>query len=201
MKYLWFDAEFTSVDLDNAEFLQVAVMATNEKLERLASPEEDINFAVRVSKDAPISDWVQKNIPEIVAASRTEDAVPIAEVDKALDAYITKFVGNPTYDITARPLIAGNSVHNDWFIARRLLPRFIKRCHYRLLDVTAIKGQWLDHYGGSEFNKDDLDLVRQWFPGLHAPRARTHDAYYDVQASAAELAFLRDQLQRKEPPS
>lgn len=197
MHYLWFDAEFSSVDLDNAAFLQVAVMATDENLKRLAPPEEDINVAVRVSEEIPISEWVQVNIPEIVDASRTEEAVPIEDVDARLDAYITKYVGKPTKHIIERPTIAGNSVHNDWYIARRLLPRFVKRCHYRLLDVTALKSQWIHFFGGDEFNKDDLELVREWFPALVALRAKTHDAYYDVQASAAELAFLRSQFQRK----
>ena len=195
--YLWFDAEFTSTDLDRACFLQVACMATDSGLRRLVAPDEDINLAVALPAEAELSPWVLENIPEIVAASRAPEAVPVEEVDARLEAYLRHAVGPPAESIGDRPIIAGNSVHNDWCLARRLLPRFVAGCHYRILDVTSLKTQWLDHYGGEELDKEDAGTLRRWFPQLHLPeRSRTHDAYYDVQASAAELAYLRAGLTR-----
>lgn len=194
--YLWFDAEFTSLDLESACFLQIACMATDHKLNRLCPPEEDVNLAVRLPEGVAVSKWVEEHIPMIVAASRSVDAKSVEEVDQALVDYIQKTTGAPSDDISKRPIIAGNSVHVDWHLSRRLLPNFVARCHYRLLDVSALKVQWTDHFGGAPLDKDNPDAIRAHFPSAHFPRAMAHDAYYDVQASAAELAYVRTQLER-----
>ena len=107
-------------------------------------------------------------------------------------------VGARAESISARPIMAGNSVHNDWFLARRDLPEFTKRLHYRLMDASSFKSEWAAHLGGpgaGGLDKDDRDAVRAVFPAADIAAA-AHDAYYDAQASLAELAWYRGRLAR-----
>lgn len=192
--YVWFDTEFTSLDLDEANLLQVSVMLTDKDLKRLTPPEEDVNFYVRAAENVPISAWVQKNLPDLVKKCRSRDAIPVAEIDEKLTAFIDRWCGTPTKTIKKRPLMAGNSVHNDWILARKFFPTFVSRLHYRLLDVSTLKVQWLDLTEGADFDKNDAKNVKKYFPEADLRRLRQHDAYYDIVASAAELAYYREHL-------
>ncbi|NOU36339.1 MAG: hypothetical protein HOO88_06180 [Kiritimatiellaceae bacterium] len=192
--YVWFDTEFTSLELDEAQLLQVAVMLTDKDLKRITPPEEDLNFHVRLSETVPLSPWVEKNLPELVKKCRSNAAVPVEEIDSKLTAFVDRWCGTPTKTIQKRPLMAGNSVHTDWILARKFLPVFTSRLHYRLLDVSALKIQWLDLTEGEEFQKDDLKTVKKYFPEADLRRLRQHDAYFDIVASAAELAYYRSHM-------
>jgi len=189
--YVWFDTEFTSLELDEAQLLQVAVMLTDKNLKRITPPEEDLHFYVCLSETVPLSSWVEKNLTDLVKKCRSSAAVPLAEVDEKLTAFVDRWCGTPTKTIQKRPLMAGNSVHTDWILARKFLPTFISRLHYRLLDVSALKIQWLDLTEGEEFKKDDPKTIKKYFPEADLRRLRQHDAVYDIVASAAELAYYR----------
>ncbi len=169
-------------------------MLTDKDLKRITPPEEDLNIYVRASENVPLSAWVQKNLPELVKKCRSRIAVPVEEIDEKLTAYIDRWCGTPTKTIQKRPIMAGNSVHNDWILARRFFPVFTNRLHYRLLDVSALKIQWFDLTDGEEFKKDDLQIVKKYFPEADLNRLSQHDAYYDIVASAAELAYYREHM-------
>ncbi|MFA6172740.1 MAG: exonuclease domain-containing protein [Kiritimatiellales bacterium] len=189
--YVWFDTEFTSLELDEAQLLQVAVMLTDKDLKRITPPEEDLNFYIRLPENAPLSPWVQKNIPELIKKCRSRAAVPVEEVDAKLSVFIDRWCGTPTKTIQKRPLLAGNSIHTDWMLARKFFPAFTGRLHYRLMDVSALKIQWLDLTDGEEFKKDDPKTIKKYFPEADLRRLRQHDACFDIVASAAELAYYR----------
>lgn len=194
--YLWFDTEFTSLDFDTTELLQVAVMATDDQLVRLTPPENDLNLVLKLNPDVEISPWVQQNLGSLLEACRGDDAVSLAQADAALVAYLDEIVSRP--DVSRdRPVLAGNSIHGDWLLARKYLPRFTSRLHYRHLDVTSVKLEWQNFYEGGEFNKEDTNLIRQYFPDAGcALDTAMHDAHYDVIASAAELAYYRAGLRK-----
>lgn len=192
--YVWFDAEFTSLELESARLLQVAVILTDTKLQRMAPPEKDLNLCIRLEAGEAISPWVEENLPSLVEQCRSDVAVSIEEADAQIAALIDAYVPNATGEMNARPLLAGNSVHNDWFLLRRFLPKFGQHLHYRLLDVSTIKVQWMDWVGQPPFDKEDPDLLNRYFPGGGITEANAHDALFDIKASIAELAFYRSQL-------
>lgn len=194
--YVWFDTEFTSLDLGEALPLQVAALLTDNDLRRLTPAEEDINLVIRLPEDAAVSPWVEKNLPDLVKKCRSRSAVTAEEADRQLTAFADRWCGTPIKTVQKRPVLAGNSVHSDWMIARRFFPNFISRLHYRLLDVSALKIQWFDLAGGPEFKKDNAENVKRYFPGADLRRLRQHDAAYDIAASVAELAFYREHLLR-----
>lgn len=201
--YLWFDTEYTTLDLDKARLVQVALVITTPRLERVAPMTEDLNLVVRLDPDAFISPWLQETMPDLVQRARSPEAVTVEEADRRLEAYVDRHVVVPLGDDKKKPILAGNSIHADWRLAQRFLPRFSNRLHYRHLDVTTLKLQWQDWMRNEEkFEKDDPELVKKHFSDFNpATLGRQHDAYYDVQASIAELAFYRKKLFRRPPAS
>lgn len=198
--YLWYDLEFTSLDLDRAGLLQVALVITDADLNRLAPPERDLNLHVAVKPRQRLSPWVRQNLGFVLEKCRGPDAVALAEVEARVCAYIDGLLGPPSPDVHARPVLAGNSVHADYHLSRRLLPGLLDRCHYRLLDVSVLKLVWQDWWGRAPFNKDDPAQVQRWFAGAGlAADSQAHDAYFDVQSSIAELAYYRAFLQGRMP--
>lgn len=193
--YLWFDTEYTGLDLEKAELLQVALVITDAELRRLSPPTEDLRLFIRLRKTVKVSPWIEENMPELLAACRGREAVSAVEADKRLHDLVTRYVTVPGGEDKRKPILAGNSIHADWYLARNFLPRFSSLLHYRHLDVTALKLQWQDWFRGEEFDKDNPAAIREYFPDAVLPAdGKRHDAYYDAQASIAELAFYRKRL-------
>lgn len=196
---VWFDTEYSGLDLEEAHLLQVAALITDRSLRRVRPVETDIRLAIRLPSDAAVSPWVEENLPELIAACRSSSAVELVEADRLLAAYVDAVAGPPAERENRRPILAGNTVHADWWLARKYLPRFTRRLHYRHLDVTALKLEWQERCPDRKFEKEDPDNVRRYFPEALLNSSDTrHDAYYDIQASIAELAFYRRCLFRPE---
>jgi oligoribonuclease len=194
--YLWFDTEYSDLDLNKAVLLQVAAFFTDGSLRRVLSPDRDVRLAIGLSEDAELSDWVQRNLSALIARCRSADAVDPTEADDRLCAYVAAAAELTGEGEDFRPVLAGNSVHADWWLAYRYLPRFLARLHYRHLDVTAFKLEWRRlHPGSREFDKEDPQVVLKHFPQAVCPASgQRHDALYDAEASVAELAFYRKSL-------
>ncbi|MEM7394432.1 MAG: exonuclease domain-containing protein, partial [Verrucomicrobiota bacterium] len=185
--YLWFDTEFTDLNPDISHLLQVALVATDARMQRLVPPEDDLNLIVQLEDDAYLSPWVKDNLAPLLGRCRSDEAVGVAEVDRQLAAYVDRVAGPVSDAVNRRPVLAGNSVYADLVMAKKWLPEFARRLHYRLLDVSTLKTLWEDT-GGETFDKDDALLMREYFPGDSADfSGKPHDADYDILASMAEL--------------
>ena len=203
----WFDTEFTSLDLDGARLLQVSLVVTDVELRPLvpqAPPgvpaaclvRNGLNIYLRRPADWIPGEFHRSEMLEVLERCAASSVEP-AQADEWLAHYLDAAVGSPAASIRERPLLAGNSVHNDWFLARRDLPLFTARLHYRLLDVSALKSEWLAALGGDApelLDKEDPSALLAAFPGADLAGGRAHDAYYDAQASLAELAWYRARL-------
>jgi len=190
--YVWFDAEFTSLELDSARLLQVAAIVTDTALNRIAPPEADLDLCIRLEQNEDVSAWVAENLSGLVEKCRSKAAVQVEEADRRLAALLDQYCGTPCEEMARRPVLAGNSVHNDWYLMRRFLPAFGSRLHYRLLDVSTVKIQWSDWGSGEAFDKENTELLNRYFPAGHIDSAQAHDALFDIKASIAELAFYRE---------
>jgi oligoribonuclease len=189
--YVWFDAEYSSLEIEDAALLQVAALVTDSSLRRVLPVEQDVRLIIRPPEGAKLSPWVEQHLPGLVQACRSEAAVSVGEADERLAAYIDAAVGQPEQE-DHRPLLAGNSVHFDWWLVRRFLPRFLGRLNYRHLDVSAFKIEWKRLHSEDSFNKEDPSMISMYFPEAFLPDSGArHDAYFDVQGSIAELEFYR----------
>lgn len=189
---VWFDTEYSTLELEQAHLLQVAMVITNMQGRRIASPDQDLVTPVQLPPGAPVSDFVAKECPAIVTQARSGTAPTVAAVDQLLATTIDALIGPMAAKIKDRPILAGNTIHADWWFAQRFLPQFLGRLHYRMLDVSSLKILWLDSKLGPEFEKENITLMQEHLPGWTLPKqAKRHDALYDVMCSIAELNFYR----------
>lgn len=195
--YIWFDTEFTTLEYEQAQLLEVALVLTTPSLERLTAPREDFRAYVRLEDVTSVSPWVKEHLGALLTRCTGPDAEALPEVNQRLAAYLDRHLGAPASEIGKRPVLAGNSIQSDWILARRLLPSLPPRIHYRQLDVSTLKLLWQDTYGGEALDKENAVLVASNcpVPGLE-PGAQAHDAYYDVLASLAEMNYYRQRLRR-----
>lgn len=193
--YLWFDTEYTTLDMERAELLQVSMCVTDAKLRRVLPPEKDVNLYLHFGGKA--DPWVEENLGTVLEKCRASD-ISLEDADEFTAKHLDDLFGDPKTEIRQRPVLAGNSVHADWFLVRRLMPKLLSRIHYRLLDVTSIKLEWMRYHKGSTFDKENPGQVKRFFPAAVLDGdIGPHDAYYDVQASIAELAYYRSRMQKK----
>lgn len=189
---VWFDTEYTTLELEDATLLQVAMIVTDMQGRRIAPPEEDFVMPVHLPPGTQVSDFVLTHCSTLVRQSQSAEAPDVASVDTLLAERLDRLVGPVSARIKDRPLLAGNTIHADWWMARRFLPKFLSRLHYRNVDVSSLKTLWLDRKQGPEFDKENIALVQEYLPGWSLPaQASRHDALYDVMASVAELNFYR----------
>jgi oligoribonuclease len=76
-----------------------------------------------------------------------------------------------------RPVLCGNSIHQDRRFIRRYMPALDARLHYRMVDVSTIK-----------------ELARRWYPAQVAtmpPKHESHRALDDIRESIGELQWYR----------
>jgi oligoribonuclease len=192
--YVWFDTEYSDLDLEKASLLQVAVLITDTALKRVLPPEEDVRLTIQLPAGQSLSPWVEEHLPDLANACRSPQAVDLVQADERLAAYVDKVAGRPKEREDQRPILAGNSIHADWWMSRRFLPHFLRRLHYRHLDVTAFKLEWQLIQPRQEFEKENPEMIKRYFPEANIAAEGRHDAYYDLQASIAELAFYRQKF-------
>lgn len=193
--YLWFDLEFTDLDPNKARILQVAALLTDVHLKPLKTDDTGLNISVALPEGAPVSAWVEENLADLVALCRSDKATPADQVEAMLLDYLSDQVGTIAENIQERPVLSGNSVHNDWRLAAIHYPQLIAQLNYRLLDVSTLKQQWLGWLERPEFDKEDATIIAEHLPFEHVPlEGRRHDALYDVLASIAELNYYRQYM-------
>lgn len=195
--YVWFDTEYTDLDIEGASLMQVAALVTDGALRPLAAArgEPYVRLPIRLPAAAAVSSWVEEHLKDLVDLCRSGEAATMEEADRRLVALVDSVAGEPAPRERDRPLLAGNSIHVDWWFVVRFLPQFRSRLNYRLLDVSSFKTEWKQINRDLIFDKESPEMIRHYFPEAHLPPTQgRHDAWYDLQASIAELAFYRRHL-------
>ena len=192
--YVWFDAEFSSLELEQAALLQVAAVATDAHLMPLTDDLGPLEMAIQLDPGVEVSPWVKEHLSGLITRCGEVSAVSLEEADARLSDWLQTHFGSCSKPIHERPLLAGNSVHNDWLMVRRHLPKFHRELHYRLLDVSSFKTVWEAWGEGSSFDKEQLDELNRYFPAGEIDALAPHDALFDIQASIAEMAYYREKL-------
>jgi oligoribonuclease len=172
---VWIDMEMTGLEPERERIIEMAVILTDGQLVEIAA-----GPAIVIHQDdavlAAMDDWNKKHhggsgLVERVVASTITDA----DAETQTLAFINAHVGAKD-----RPVLAGNSIHQDRRFIRAYMPALEKRLHYRMVDVSTIK-----------------ELARRWYPAVIAKQPAkkdTHRALDDIRESIDELRYYRQHV-------
>ena len=169
---VWIDMEMTGLDPDKERIIEIATILTDGQLTEIA-----VGPHLVIRQDdailAAMDDW---NKSHHGASGLTERVKSSTITDADADAQTLAFL-NEHISHKERPVLAGNSIHQDRRFIRRYMPALEKRLHYRMVDVSTIK-----------------ELARRWFPAIIAkqpPKKETHRALDDIRESIDELRYYK----------
>ncbi len=168
---VWIDLEMTGLRPETDVILEIATIITDSQLNIL---EEGPHFIIHQPEAAlaGMNDWVstahaKSGLTEAVRAS----IVSAHEAETQTLEFIKKYCDQGT------AVLAGNSIWQDRNFLYKYMPSIVDYCHYRVIDISAIK-----------------ELVRRWYPedkNKDFKKSDTHRALADIQESIAELQHYR----------
>ncbi len=172
---VWMDMEMTGLDPARERIIEMATIITDGQLAEIAiGPSLVVHQGDEVL--AAMDDWNKKHhggsgLVERVKASTISDA----DAEAQTLAFINAHCG-----AKERPVLAGNSIHQDRRFIRRYMPALDTRLHYRMVDVSTVK-----------------ELARRWYPQIAArqpSKNETHRALDDIRESIDELRYYRNNV-------
>ncbi len=172
---VWLDMEMTGLEPERDRIIEVATILTDGNLVEIATgPELVIHQSDEIL--AAMDDWNTKHHGASGLTARVkESTVSEADAEAQTIAFINAHVAAKD-----RPVLAGNSIHQDKRFINRYMPALDKRLHYRMVDVSTIK-----------------ELARRWFPELNTKvpaKKETHRALDDIRESIDELRWYKKHL-------
>lgn len=132
-KLLWIDLEMTGLDPKKDKILEVAAIATDMKLEKIATYEAVVKVSERLMKSRMVGKfWEDNRTSRDALIKQNKTGKPVKAVEDELIDFVKKHFGEEIY-------LAGNSIHQDRKFIEREMPTLNKMLHYRMLDVSAWK--------------------------------------------------------------
>ena len=174
---VWLDMEMTGLDPARERIIEVATILTDGQLVEIgAGPDLVIHQPDDIL--AAMDDWNKKHHGASGLVDRVRaSAVTEGDAEAQTLEFINKHVGAKD-----RPVLAGNSIHQDRRFIHRYMPSLDARLHYRMVDVSTIK-----------------ELARRWYPQVIAKQPKkneSHRALDDIRESIDELRFYRTHIFR-----
>ena len=168
---VWLDLEMTGLVVAHDVILEIASVITDGNLNVIA---EGPSFIINQPEEklAAMGKWCQDHhgktgLTNAVRASTTT----LYQAEKETFEFIRKYCPIHT------GVLAGNSVWQDRVFLDKYMPSITKYLHYRIVDVSSIKG-----------------LIKRWYPNnpnIEYKKSDQHRALSDVYESIAELKHYR----------
>jgi len=181
-KLLWIDTEFSSLNLETAFLLEVAVIVTDSDFNEIEAQDWVIHNHendLELMKSALIEHNPEKpefdNITNTYELHEKSGLLDLVEKSKnsleAVEGALISFVDKHFPGV--KPIVAGNSVSFDRAILKNRMPDLYKKLHYRSIDVSSFKLLYLNSGTKPPYEK-----------------TATHRAINDIRESIEELKYL-----------
>jgi len=170
---IWIDCEFTSIDFDTNELVEVAVVVTDSDLNVLGKPVSVVIHHQKDVLDSLLNDWTREHFAESGLIDQiAESEVTMDEAEQAILEYVRKFTE------PGQSPLCGNSVGQDRRVLYKDMPELEEHFHYRNIDVSTLK-----------------ELSLRWNPLIqeHIDKQGSHRALDDIMESIEELRVYREE--------
>lgn len=164
MKLLWLDMEMTGLDVEKERVIEVACIVTDKNWKELGTYE-----AIVKQPESFLDGMDEWNTKQHGKSGLTE-AVKNGKEPEIVEKELMDFV-NQHWRTRERPILAGNSIHQDRKFIDKYFVNLEKRLHYRLLDVSAFK------------------VVYESWHNIKYKKKEGHRAMGDIRESIAELRY------------
>lgn len=132
-KLLWIDLEMTGLDPKKDKICEVAAIATDMQLNKIAAYEAVVKVDEKLMRTRMQGEFWEKNSKSRDALlAQNSNGQSITTVEKELLDFLNQYFGKEVY-------LAGNSIHQDRKFIENEMPKLNQKLHYRMLDVSAWK--------------------------------------------------------------
>jgi oligoribonuclease len=146
---LWMDLEMTGLDPVKDKIMEVAVIATDWRLNEVAKYEAVVKVGSRLVTRRMTGDFWEKN--KAVKDTLVKQNLEKGRSGREIEDELIKFVKD---NFKGEIYLAGNSIHQDRKFIDNEWKRLSKMLHYRMLDVSAWK-VWFENARGKKFTKPE----------------------------------------------
>src|SRR5262245_39978216 len=140
MPFFWIDLEMTGLDETKDSILEVAAVITDHDFKTLEEFHRIVYQPPEVLKK--MNAWCRKHHTQSGLVEKVKTGTPLSDVEQDL-----LDLANRHYKKKDEIVLCGNSVGNDRRFLERYMPKFCKRLHYRLIDVSSFKEIFRTKYG------------------------------------------------------
>jgi len=155
-KLFWVDLEMTGLDPEVNVIIEFASIVTDWDFNEISCMEAVVYQPQ--SEIDKMDEWNQRTHGESGLIAKIPSGIPLPKLESQVLEELKSNFGEE------RPVLAGNSIHQDRKFIDRYMPRLSNALHYRMLDVSALKIVFQNRYAKS-FKKETrhraLDDIRE----------------------------------------
>ncbi|MCB1044870.1 MAG: oligoribonuclease [Acidobacteria bacterium] len=138
-RMLWMDLEMTGLDPNTCHIIEIAAVVTDVHLSPLHQYHKVVYQPPEILET--MDAWNQKTHSDSGLLAAIPNGTHIDSVERDLVGFVDAYFENE------RPVICGNSIHQDRKFIDKYLPAFAQKLHYRMIDVSAFKQVFDCRYG------------------------------------------------------
>lgn len=178
-KLFWLDMEMTGLDVEQEVIIEVAAIITDLNFRELDTFHNIVKQPQKYLDE--MDDWNTEHHTKSGLVAKVPHGSDPEVVEQRLLDFLKKHFPNPK----ERPIMAGNSIHQDRLFIDKYMPALAERLHYRMMDVSSWKVIFREKFGFaySKHNqhralddvRESIQEMRTYVDFVQPPPKTAHD--------------------------